>query len=216
MRGLAGRASPLTGQHSNRGAAFRRARWAVGSRGGGAATRGRRSREAHTGQADAGGARRERKTSSVTQHFPEIRRERDRKLVRMKKFSLSVGFVGLSLLATACGGSSDEPVPFGTSSDLAAKLAADLGCPFHVEVEPGRVFIAARGSSRVLAAPNEQGWVCCDEMQPFSATRCENGHIGVSPAQCGGEKHCRPVGGLVTNQAEMVSPTTLRCFNASE
>jgi len=75
----------------------------------------------------------------------------------MKKFSLSVGFVGLSLLVGACGGSSDEPLPFGTSNDLAAKLAADLGCPFHVDVEPGRVFIAAQGSSRVLAAPNEQG-----------------------------------------------------------
>ena len=53
-------------------------------------------------------------------------------------------------------------------------------------------------------------------MKKFSLSVGFVGHIAVNPPQCGGEKHCRPVGGLVTNQAEMVSPATLRCFNASE
>ena len=58
--------------------------------------------------------------------------------------------------------------------------------------------------------------VYCDENNDASATRCERGHIGLSPAACPTQPiqtECRPRGGFITNQAEMTADGKLVCFD---
>lgn len=61
----------------------------------------------------------------------------------MKRFSLSLGAISLSLLAAACSGGQDTP-PFEADDSLEAQLLGELGAPFVVE---------RRGSAAIMISP---------------------------------------------------------------
>ena len=75
----------------------------------------------------------------------------------MKRTSNILGLVALVLVASACSGAQDDLLPFESGTDLASRLAADLGCPAYVGKNGGHLFVAVQGESRVIAPPSEKG-----------------------------------------------------------
>jgi len=70
----------------------------------------------------------------------------------MKRAAVVLGFVGLSVLAVACSGRDEEPVPFAASRDVAAELLAHYGAPFAVEYAGRNAFWASPlADTRALA-----------------------------------------------------------------
>lgn len=53
--------------------------------------------------------------------------------------------------------------------------------------------------------------IYCDELNDFSATRCQGGAIGASPAPCPTGEVCRPRGGMLAKEAELVGGK-LACY----
>ena len=75
----------------------------------------------------------------------------------MKRRPPFLGSFGLLLLTAACSGTADEPAPFTSANDLAAKLSRDLGCATYVETDAQGVFVSVQGKSRVVVSPTEGG-----------------------------------------------------------
>ena len=97
-------------------------------------------------------------------------------------------------------------------------VANAVGCAWEaVGVLDAGTTAKVTGAQCTLAGPIDcslrPDGIYCDEVQPFSATRCQGGSTGASPAQCATGTVCRPRGGIITNQAETTSASVIVCYN---
>lgn len=101
------------------------------------------------------------------------------------------------------------------------EVANAVGCAWEaVEVLPQGTTQKVTGLACTKVAPidcsRRRDGVYCDETNDYSSTRCQNGHIGVNPAQCPSATQCRPQGGFVDNPAILDDKGNLRCFGPVE
>jgi hypothetical protein len=96
--------------------------------------------------------------------------------------------------AVGCAWEAVGVLPIGTTEKLTSLACTKVG-PIKCTGRPDGVY--------------------CDETNDGSATRCERGHIGLSPAPCPTQPiqtECRPRGGFITNQAETTADGKLVCY----
>ncbi|MBL9109986.1 MAG: protein DA1 [Myxococcales bacterium] len=102
-----------------------------------------------------------------------------------------------------------------------SEVANAVGCAWEaVRVLPLGTTANVTGRVCTKAAPidctRRRDGIYCDEVNDYSATRCQGGRIAASPPQCPSRTQCRPQGGFVTNTATLDDRGNLRCFGWEE